>query len=1355
MQGLAKYILIFPVILAANISISQKPIKLLKNFLTVENGLSHNEVTSVVQDRDGFIWIGTRGGLNRYDGYEFKIFNQDPVDSNSLVNPSVESLFIDSKGNIWIGTKSGGVSKYNPVTGTFKNIVSNYKNKNELLPDNRVLCFHEDRKGKIWMGTWENGIIVYDEQSNTSKNYRSGLVNSIVETAEGKIWIGTSDGLFEFKETEDKLQEHPKVGSVQNIAYDEKLNALWIVQGGPDGFRKFDLRNYNLEQFKVHLSIPELPDINYPFESVFLDSNDNIWVGTWGTGLFLFNKETNQFSRYPIYPGNRGTFNKDYDAILDIFEDADGNIWMGTNGGGICVLTPKLKFNSVGFHPEENKGLINTRIMSVVEDKNNFLWLGTIGSGLIWSPDKKNYYPVQYPQNIDNTSFFVIKNLFVDNNNTVWVGTGPQTYFIRFENESPNMIDAETEFQQEFPSQAVSFLDALEMLWVGSLQNGLFLYNKNKNFQLVKHIYKDLGTSGDMYSDRISDLLLDSKGRIWLGTYNGLHMYSPEDTTINLFENKFQFQGSFTGNIITSLEEDRKQNIWIGTPNGLNKLTEKDSTFEVSYYTEKNGLASNFIKGISYDLNGNIWVSTNLGISKYDTKQNRFINFNEADGVLGKNFTEASVFRNNNNGTIYFGGTDGVTWFNPNEIIESEKVNKPILTGLKVLNKEVEAGDKILEQSITHASKLELSYRQNNFEIEFSALDYKSMSGNLYMYKLENHDEDWQEIGQRRFVNFNNLRPGEYRLLVKSANSHNQWNDKATEIEIVVHPPFWKTWYALVIYILIILAIVNVISWNAMKQVRLSKNLEMEKMLHEQDQKINEMKLRFFTNISHEFRTPLTLILAPLKELLSKKGDYQLSVEAENKIGIIQNNSARLMRMVNQLLDFRKIESGNTKLFAVKTNINDFISEVCHPFFELAQINNIVFKLNAKVKNQNVYIDREKIEIIIYNLVSNAFKHAPENGKIEVTLFEEEEEILLSVSDNGPGIQKSEIKNIFDRFYQVGQNKSDGSTGIGLALVKKFAELHKGSVSVVSEPGKHTEFTISLPKGKSHLKSEEILPEEATEKINIKRDNFFSTVKPERSKVSKKSEYCILIVEDNNEMNKYLQDLLEPLYITESVFNGSEGFEKAIKLQPDLIISDVIMPEIDGFELCKKIRATDATSTIPFIFLTAKSDEQFRLLGTQLGADDFLSKPFDPNLLLEKVNNILESRKKLQKQYSKSVRLEPSDIEITSAEEVFIEKTISVIEKNLQNSSFSSDLLATEMNMSSSSLYRKLKGLSGYSTAEFIRSIRIKRAAQLLADRSRTITEIAYDVGFNDVKHFRTVFQKQFSCSPSEYREKL
>ncbi len=869
-------------------------------------------------------------------------------------------------------------------------------------------------------------------------------------------------------------------------------------------------------------------------------------------------------------------------------------------------------------------------------------------------------------------------------------------------------------------------------------------------------------TPGNLRSDRISYLLKDSKNRIWIGTYNGLHVLNNQDTTVHLAENYFNIEGEFTGNIVTCLEEDIKGNIWVGTPNGLNRLTEvSDNSFKINFFTEKDGLASNFIKGIARGLKGNIWVSTNVGISKLNLNEpvSRIVNFDETDGVKGKNFTEASVFRNQQ-GEIIFGGSQGLTYFNPDDIHENLASHKPILTGLRVLNQTIEAGflsgtKEILSKSITHTDRIELTHKQNNFEIEFSALDYKSMGKNHYKYLLENHDKNWNLIGSRHFVNFNNLHPGEYKLKVKSANAHNVWNEEPAELIILIHPPYWQTWYALIFYILVVVGVVTIIRWNAVKQVRLANNLAMEKLQHEQDQKLSELKFQFFTNISHEFRTPLTLILAPLKEILNKENRNQFSDEMTAKIQIIQKNAVGLMKLVNQLLDFRKAETGNMKLMARNNNIEEFVNEVCYSFHELAKINEIRFRFRSTLKTKNVWFDPEKLEIILNNLISNAFKIVKQEGKIEVALYEEEDEILLSISDNGQGISPTEIHNIFDRFYRIERSGNFGSSGIGLALVKRLVELHHGTISVTSEPHVNTEFVVSLPKGFKHLSEAEMASGEESFPGFVQKDQIFARIFTAKSKSIPKSDECILVVEDNSELNQYLVNLLESKYCVETAFDGSEGYRKAIEIKPDIILSDVMMPEMDGFEFCQRIKSNEETATIPFVLLTAKSSEQYKLLGVRTGADEYISKPFDPDYLLEKIRSLLLAKKKYKKQYSKSVHLEPSNIEITSSEEVFIEKTILIIEKNLQNDNFSSDVLASELNMSNSSMYRKLKGLTGSSTAEFIRSIRIKRAAQLLADKDKTITEIAYEVGFNDVKHFRTVFQKQFSCSPSEYREKL
>jgi len=1349
------------------VHLSAQQTGLLKSFLIVDEGLSHDEVTAIVQDHDGFIWIGTRGGLNRYDGYEFKIFNQVPGDSNSLVNPSIESLFVDSKGNIWIGTKSGGVSKYNPKSGIFKNIVSNYKHPGSILPDNRILSFYEDSKGRIWMGTWANGLVIYDEESNSSKQYLGNrLVNSIVGQVNGTVWVASNNGLFEYNASSDSFILNSSLPAnivCQELIVDEKRNVLWIAAQINFGLVKLDLNNNNWKSYKIGGSNSNQQNQVHVYQSIWLTEQGKIWLGTWGTGYYSFNPENEKFERFLIYPENQATLNKDYDAVLDIFQDRDDNIWLGTNGGGVCVLTPKLEFSSVGYHPEPNKGLINTRIMSVVDDTNGNLWLGTIGSGLIWSPDRENFYRVKYPGNMGESGFFIIKYLYPDNSGGVWVGTNSGTFNISFENNEPKLVNIREKYPlSQFPDnfQVVSMLDANNMFWLGTLDNGLILQDKERGYRTLKHFHVNNKESGILNCNRISYLLRDSKERIWIGTYNGLHVYESSDSTINLAENSFKIEGDFSGNIITCIDEDLKGNIWIGTPNGLNRLTEtRENSFRNDVFTENHGLASNFIKAISHDLNGNIWVSTNIGISKYNAENNSFANYSETDGVKGKNFTEASVFRNQK-GELFFGGTMGLTYFQPEKIMTLHAVNQPVFTGLKVLNQPVEVNQKfgpviILNQSIFHTREITIPYRFNNFEIQFSALDFKSNGKNRYQYKLENYDESWNDIGTRRFLIFNNLRWGDYILKVKSANSQNVWNETAAEIKIKVLPPFWQTWYALVFYILLVVAIVSLIRWNAVKQERLASNLEMEKMQHAQDQKISEMKFQFFTNISHEFRTPLTLILAPLKEILNSENQKSLSDEVLNKIQIVQKNAIRLMRLVNQLLDFRKAETGNMKLYARISNLEEFVNEVCLPFYELAKINEIDFSVYLKLTTKNIWFDPEKMEIILNNLISNAFKFTKEKGKIEISLFEEEDEILLTVADNGPGIPPTEINHIFDRFYRIEKGDNMGSSGIGLALVKRLVELHKGSISVFSQPNKNTEFVVSLQKGNKHLLPEEMIQTEDFIKSIERNEPIFSGIFPAKSKAKPKSEECILIVEDNQEVNDYLKHLLEPFYNVKVAFDGSEGYDLAIETIPDIIVSDVMMPKMDGFELCEKIKSNKKTSTIPVILLTAKSAGQFKLLGTQMGADEYISKPFDPNYLVEKIQNLLTSRKKLQKQFSKSVRLEPSDIEITDSEEQFISKTLAIIEKNLQNPDFSSDVLAAGLNMSSSSLYRKLKNITGFSTAEFIRSIRIKRAAQLLADKQLTITEIAYDVGFIDIKHFRAVFQKQFGCTPSEYRAKL
>lgn len=1343
---------------------------LMKHYITVENGLSHNEVTSIQQDEQGFIWIGTRGGLNRYDGYEMKIYNQMPGDTNSLINPSIEELYKDSKGNIWIGTKSGGISKYNPQTGQFKNFVNNYKVVNKYVPVHQSLSFFEDYIGNMWIASYGQGVFIYNEEKKTTRHLLDkSRVISIMGTDDNRIFIGCSGknpGVFEYNYESDSLIKRLNT-SCRQIQYDRARNVLWIVDGDnvgagslDSGLTRYDLRNNKYVVYNIQDKDVKYKNIPFSYFSVFLDSNGKVWLGTWGSGLYVFSPENESFERVKLRPTDRLQLNKDYDAILDIFEDNDKNIWIGTNGAGVCMIADRLKFNSIGTGEFFDEGLKNVRIMSVLEDTKGNLWMGTIGDGLVWSPDRIRFYNVEGPSRLSKDRFFVIKYLFEDSGGTIWVGTNLGQFYIKFKSGVPTLHSANSDWDNiAFQRVIVSMNESDDFLWLGSLKTGIYLVDK-KTKQLIRNYAIDVKGSDQLKSNRISYIFKDSRERMWLGTYNGLYVFNYKDSTINLVEDYYHTEGMFTGNIITSIGEDNIGNIWIGTPNGINRITfENDQSIKIKYYTEEDGLASNFIKGIANDKKGGIWFSTNTGITRFFNTDESFINFDHTDGVQGNSFIEASSFINAK-GEIFFGGTYGLTFFNPDQIQVLQYTPKTIFTGLKILNKDIEInkryqGKEVLKKSISVTDELRLNYNQNNFELYFSAIDYISDGHNKYKYILQNQSNKWNLLDERRFVVFNNLSPGEYVLKIKSANKHGVWSKEPLQLKIIVEPPFWRTWYALVFYILFALVLVSIVRWNAIKQVRLSNSLEMEKVHHEQDLKITEMKIRFFTNISHEFKTPITLILAPLKEILSKKDKYQLNEELTHKIHIIQNNALRLMKLVNQLISFRKTESGEMKLRASNSNLKEFMTEVTNSFNDLANINGIDFKCKINLNQEYIWFDRDKLEIVLNNLISNAFKYTKENGKIEVSVYDEEEEVLISVNDNGPGIPSHELDHIFERFYSIEKSDYYSSSGIGLALTKKMIELHKGNISVSSEPNVYTEFIVSLPKGKKHLLTEEIVVEEEKEPIAIKSNFSISTTIRNSSNNYEDGEFNILVVDDNQDVCQYLLEILQPYYNVETANNGFDGLNKIETFTPHLIISDVMMPKMDGFNFFEEVYSNEKMSMIPFIFLSANSDEELKLQGTKIGAVDFIHKPFDPMLLLEKVKNILLRNKALQQQFGKSISIEPSALEISTLEEKFIKEMYKQIEENLHDTQFTSEVLANKLNRSYSSLNRKVKKITNLSTAELIRSFRIKRAALLLNDKDKTVSEIAYEVGFNDVKHFRTVFQKQYKCSPSKYRERL
>jgi len=1333
-------------------------------YLRTEEGLSQSEVTSILQDNEGFMWFGTRSGLNRYDGYEFLVFDQVPGDSSSLVNTSIERMYKDSKGIIWIGTKSNGISRYNPVTGKFLNMPFNGPSAQNILPDKRVISFCEDSDGGMWIGTWNGSLLKYNPETGQGKTYNlTANVNVIIKTSKGIIWVGTNDGLFEYDPAVDsfKRQNFSSVNDqIPNIIEDRNHQVLWILHNNESTLVKFNLVNRSWQTFSFSPTEEKQFGQFNGTTKIMQDNNGLLWIGTWGNGLFQFNPENSKFSKIPLYPNPLFKNNKEFDTILDIFLDRNNNVWIGTNGVGVCLLFEKLKFNTLGLSKDQT---LNECVMSVLEDKKGTLWVGTRGNGLYYSANKLDFYEVPLTALKNWDRFKNVRAIYEDREGNIWIGTSYNTGIIRYNNGIPELIACSDFFNDRRFNpiiKATSFTETDQLLYIGTQQNGLFVLEKKAGaFGNISNFKEKYGATGQLQSERVSYLLKDSKQRIWVATYDGLCIFNPDDETFTNINTYFSLSQDFDPKIVFCLHESSDKNIWIGTPTGLYHLDETTGKNAVLHYISKeNGLSGNQIMGITEDNFQNLWISTNAGISKYHLKTKKIHNFTTIDGLRSTTFSETSFCKGLNN-TLYFGGTFGLNSFNPDEIVESDYKNSIVLTNLNLYNQRVEIGKAngshaILEKSLNNTTEITLNNRQKNFQIEFSALDYKASGKNQYAYKLENFDKDWNYIGTRHFVNFNNLQPGEYTLNIKSASNNYIWNEQPRKLNIIIRPPIWQTWYAIIFYVMLIVGIVTIIRWNAVKQVRMAKNLEIEKIKHEQDQRVSEMKFQFFTNISHEFRTPLTLIFAPLKELIQKAQAFDLKDEALDKIQVIYRNTNQLMKLINQLLDFRKAETENLKLVARYLNIGEFVREACYPFYELAKVKDIEFQIDSKLKNNDVWFDRDKMEMIINNLVSNAFKFNKTPGFVKITLEENVNEVIVSVADSGKGIPSSAIDHVFERFYQVDNSENIGSTGIGLALVKYLVELHKGNIEVESELGKGTEFRLKLKKGKDHLKPEQLFANEAESLTFAREESTLNRFLPLIKKRKIASEGCILIIEDNPDVNQYLVTLLEPFFSVVSALNGKEGFLKALELIPDLIISDIMMPEMDGFELCKKVKANSLTATIPVILLTAKSADQYKLMGIQTGADDYISKPFDPNYLVEKVQKLLISQTKLKKQFSKSIRLDPSDIEIEASDEVFLKKCISVIEKNLQNDDFSAETLATILHLSNSSLYRKLKSLSNLSSAEFIRSIRIKRAAQLLQDKSKTVSEVAYEVGFNDLKNFRQVFHKHFNCTPSEYRDK-
>ncbi len=1343
--------------------------------LSIEDGLSQSTVVCIVKDKTGFMWFGTSDGLNKYNGYEFDVYRFDPYDSTSVSDNKIYSLYQDSDTVLWVGTRFG-LNYYDRETDKFVRFYKNTDTNQNGLSGNFIRCINEDEDGNIWIGTIGAGLNKYVKDENKFYHYETpgveNNVTSIVNDPDGNLWIGTdARGLCYFNRTTEEFTYHSFNNKDQSASgkiygqnlYQDNQNNVWVGTEGI-GLYKFDIHEQRFTWFS-HQDQNNVIS-NDIVKSIHEDDEGNLWIATDGGGLNIYNTKTEQTTQY-IYDINdlNGISS---DAVYTVYRDNEGIFWIGTFGGGINIINPnKKRFYHYTQEGWNKNSLSHKAVLSFCEDSSGIIWIGTDGGGLNrFDPKKERFTHFKHdPNKPGSISSNVITSIYEDSGHNLWVGTysGGLNLF--------NRATGKFKTYKNNPDDPKSIInnnvwDILEdrngNLWLGTL-GGLDRFDaKNREF---RHFVMKEDNS---YFSRVISLFEDSKGRIWVGG-NQLGLLNKSTGQIKIFPYKNELYDGTTTYDVRCIYEDKNGNLWIATEGaGLNLFDPENGKFTA--FTTKDGLSNNSIHQILEDKSGNLWLSTNNGLTRFSPETKKVRIYDDNDGLQSNQFSYMAAMKDKS-GRMYFGGLNGFNVFHPDSIHDNPYKPPVVLTDFIHFNAK-ENKNAVLNKHIHYAESIELPFK-SVFTLQFTALNYTSTEKNQYKYKLEGFSDEWINAGNQRTATYTNLDPGKYVFHVKGSNNDLVWNDNGTQLDIIISPPWWKTKAAYVLYIVLIILIFYsfrsyLIGQQKMKNDLIIKDLETKKI-----EEVNQMKLRFFTNISHEFRTPLTLIMGPIENLMQNQ---KIDRHVKRQLRLMASNAERLFRLVNQLMDFRKIETGNMQLRASRDNIVDFLKEIKDAFNDFAKKHRINYQFISSMDKIQMYYDHDKMDKVFYNLLSNAFKFTPDNGKISilVNLVNKNERdnhrqyAEIIVQDTGIGISADRLPNVFDRFYQIGDSKKlkrsieQEGTGIGLALSKELIELHHGNIEVQSMEGLGTKFIIHLPVDASHLAPEQIVhqPKEQSYMHN-QLYKFLSvdevTEQETEQQLDKKPDgdmpapEKILLVDDNHEVREFLRVSLEPEYDVIEAEDGLAGLKMAKEEVPDLIINDIMMPGMDGVELTEKLKTDDITCHIPVILLTAKNTVEFKIKGLEIGADDYICKPFNVKLLKIRIRNLIDSRKMLQQKFRKDILLEPKEVTVTSSDEKFLTRAMEVVENHISDSNFSVMVFVKEMGMSRSVMYRKLEAVTGQSVNEFIRTIRLKRAAQLLSLNEFTISEVTYEVGFNDPQYFSKCFSKQFGKTPSAY----
>lgn len=1387
--------------------------------LGTEQGLSHSNVHAVFQDRQGFLWFSTRDGLNKYDGYKFSVYrrnmrNKNSISSNDiksvaedkeglmwiatweggvncldprtqqfkyfrksagpgkgLTSDNIECLFAGSDGNIWVGTEDAGLNVLNRKTGRFRYYRST-RNDPASLSGNNITCFYEDKNKTLWVGT-TNGLNRYNRKSGNFTRFAGPgnggrlSVKFILEDSAGDFWIGTyGDGLKKMDRNSGTFDNDilPKT----NVNYQTLLSArednngnLWI------GTENNGLLIYNIKRKSC---ISYLHTDNYSsgigsntINAIAKDRKGNMWLATSNAGVDLVNTDAGMFTHYQFKKGSNSLSNN---IVNTIFEDASGNLWIGTDGGGLDRFDrSNRRFTNYSYKKNEPESLAGNFILSIAEDSQHRLWLGTWGDGLTVFHPSKNTFKHYRHQSSDKSSL-----------------------------SSDNVFSI--------------YKDSKDRIWIGTYGGGLDLYDPARD--AFTHYRNTPGSPHSLSSNFILTIAEGPYDQLLIGTDGGgLNILDIPTGNFRIFRHSSHSAG-ISNNSVRAIWPDKKGKIWLGTNYGLNCLD--PATGKVTAWFSDNGLSNDIITAIQDDHEGNLWISTARGLTRLDSKSGSFRKFVPADGLQGYEFKSARCL--SRSGKLYLGGTNGFNEFDPSAIKDHSSNAPLVFTGFEIFNKEVAVsgtGDQTtpLKESINTVKEIVLSYKESVISFDFALLNYADPEKNEYAYKMTGFDHEWHRIGNKNSVTYTNLDPGRYVLQVRALAGNERWSAQTAEVRLIVTPPFWKTWWFKSLFLFLVTGGIALIFYSRLHTVRqrnryleaeVSKrtrqleesnsilvennqmirlqneeleeyNREMvrktDKILQQQDQIVrqnqelenaveelevsNQTKDRFFSILAHDLRNPVAA-LAGISDLLKARLPRLTEPEIYSYVNDIHKSSGAVYELLISLLDWAKTQRHSLSYHPEDVNIYDLIIKNYSLAEQSMKSKNLRFTIRAD-RSHTVYADPQMTDTVIRNVIGNSIKFTPSEGEVIIETRETDSQIVIVISDNGIGMTPEQIHHLFDLRNQKLSFGTEGEqgTGLGLVIAKEFLTVNKGTIEVESVSGQGSSFIICLPKAKSvqghsHepvvkrlLQSEMYTPPPASEEL------YISDVKGRK----------ILIVEDNLEVRTYLKLLLSSTFEVFEAENGDGGFESAIAIQPAVVISDMVMPVMDGLELCEKLKADTRTSHIPLIMLTSRTNEENQLSGYKAGADTYLLKPVKKHILFQVICNFIRNQEKIRLRFAQSDQMYPDDISFSKPDKEFLDKVLQYIEEHLPEPDLDHKKICELTAMSRTILYAKFKSLTGQGVHDFIKTIRLKKGLKLLQEGRLNINQISYEVGFNTPSYFSKSFIKQYGLSPSEYVHKL